>query len=150
MLPISAINRRLFFFSCSHWRDYQAVGKGLIFFKLEITKVEDIKSKYSCAILFQDELEVSISLIFWNEMSKMPTTYDLKNFSLLQHFGFHLEAGISACPFKQWFRGRNLTPHACNIHFSINLYFLYPPPCHQSSTSQRKCFRLGVKLRSYL
>lgn len=81
---ISAMNRRLFS-SCSHGKDYQAVGKGLIFFKLEITEVswvEDIKSKCSHAILLQDALEVCTSLMFWNEMSKMPTTCDLKNFSL--------------------------------------------------------------------
>lgn len=73
------------FFCCSRGKDYQAVGKGLIFFKLETTEVEDIKSKCSHATLLQDELEVSILLIFWNEMSKMPTTCDFKNFSPLQH-----------------------------------------------------------------
>lgn len=80
---MSTVNKGLFF-CCSHRRDYQAVGKGLIFFKLEITKVscvEDIKSECSNAILLQDELEVSTSLWFWNDMSKMPTTSDLKNFS---------------------------------------------------------------------
>lgn len=88
MMLINTMNR--FFFS-SVPKDYQAVSKGLIFFKLEITEVscvEDVKSKCSHAILLQDELELSTSLIFWNEMSKMPTTCDLKNFSLFQYLGF--------------------------------------------------------------
>lgn len=78
--------KRFFFSCCSQRKDYQAVSKGLIVFKLEITEVscvKDIRSKYSHAILLQDELEVSILLIFWNETLKVPTTCDLKNFSLL-------------------------------------------------------------------
>lgn len=84
------------FFCRSHGEDYQAVGKGLIFFKLEITevsRVEDIKSKGSHAILLQDEPDVTTSLRFWNEMSKTPTTCDLKNFSSNTE-GFHSEAEI--------------------------------------------------------
>ena len=77
--------KRFFFSCCSQRKDYQAVSKGLIVFKLEITEVscvKNIKNKYNHAILLQDELEVSILLILWNETSKVPTTCDLENFSL--------------------------------------------------------------------
>lgn len=55
------------FSCCSHGEDYQAVCKGLIFFKLETTEVscvEDIKSKCSHAVSLQDEPGLSTSLRF--------------------------------------------------------------------------------------
>lgn len=62
IMLISATDRR----PCTHRKDYQDVGKRLIFFKLKITEVtwvEDIKAKCSPATLLHDELEECIQLM---------------------------------------------------------------------------------------